>query len=612
MSLNSFTLLDDRDASETHPSSRLYTSLFAELVCDDAARLNDFSEQIVAALREGLHAVAVFSYEFGVALAGVETGATAPLPARVLLYRQCRQLSAAQVDAWLCGQGDDAPAGIAGLAPDVDEATFTRAIDRIRAYIAAGDTYQVNYTMRLHFQAYGSPVALYRRLRERQPVPYGALIALPDGGTLLSLSPELFLRQQGGVLFAQPMKGTAAAVTLGEAAEVAQVNAERARLLASDEKNRAENLMIVDLLRNDLGRIAQPGTVRAPQLFAVQRFNTVLQMTSTVQATLRDDATLADVLRAVYPCGSITGAPKHRTMQIIAELENAPRGVYTGAIGWFDPIAGTSRQAVPDFCLSVPIRTLHLQGPLHGEVRAGVMGVGAGIVYDSVPADEYQECLLKARFLTGLPAGVTLFETMQASRQAGCPYLDRHLQRLQHSAAFFGVPCDVAQIQHAVLATCAGLPDDLPRRFKLSLQPDGQTVMQTGALTTLATPVNVLLAPAATDSGDLWLRHKSTRRERYDEAWQEAERSGAFDMLFQNESGWMTEGGRCNVLVKLHGRWHTPPLADGVLPGVMRAVLMEDPAWGLTERQISRDDLLHAEQIAVCNALRGVMPARLA
>ena len=255
------------------------------------------------------------------------------MPSRVLLYRRCAQLSAAAVADWLAGQPEaDGAAGIAALRPGIDAPTFVEAIHRIQDYIAAGDTYQVNYTFRFHFTSYGSIGALYRRLRDRQAVPYGALIAMPDGSALLSLSPELFVRHQQGQLYARPMKGTAEAFSSADDAEATYQNALLGQHLATDVKNRAENVMIVDLLRNDLGRIARLGTVRVPELFDVRRFGSVLQMTSSVSAELREGVGLADVLRAIYPCGSITGAPKHRTMQIINELEksNGPKTALVG------------------------------------------------------------------------------------------------------------------------------------------------------------------------------------------------------------------------------------------------------------------------------------------
>lgn len=555
------------------------------------------------ALQQGLHAVGVFSYELGAALHAIAPHEENGPLAQVLLFERCERLSSSQVTNWLAQRCDDGrPAGIAGVSASVTEQEFAAAISRIHAYIEAGDTYQINYTYRLRFDAFGAPLALYRRLRERQPVPYGAFIMLPDGRAVLSLSPELFVQHVQGRVIARPMKGTAAAT--GDARQ----DAERAAALAADPKNRAENLMIVDLLRNDLGRVAAFGSVQVPQLFHVDRFSSVLQMTSTVEARLRDDITLAEIFAALYPCGSITGAPKRRTMQIIRELEPDARGIYTGAIGWFDA-PGTSR--VGDFCLSVPIRTLCLQTSAPEGVHKGEMGVGAGIVHDSVAADEFAECRLKAAFLTGLPNDFALLETMHATREGGCRHLDLHLKRLSASARYFGFSYDESRIRVVLRKACAALPEGGAHRLRLALRPDGSCELQSGPLAPLREPVRVLLAPEPIASNDLFLRHKTSVRERYDAAWRAAEAQGAFDMLFQNTDGELTEGGRSNVFVKLGGRWYTPPLSCGLLPGVMRAAMLADPLWNAQERRLTKDDLLHAEEIVVCNALRGALRASL-
>ncbi|MGS0740728.1 aminodeoxychorismate synthase component I [Glaciimonas sp. GG7] len=611
-----FALLDDRSAGQTAAVSRLYTGYQRTLQCHDIGQFASLLEQMQQALREGMQAVTLLRYELGAALHGVPAVAVdAPL-AEVLLFTHCQKLTMTEVDSWLeqhaCEEERKAMAagsacipvsGIAKVRPNIDTTEFNAAIARIHAYIEAGDTYQVNYTYRLHFDVYGTPLALYRQLRERQPVPYGALIALPDGRAVLSLSPELFVRHAQGVLTARPMKGTAPA-----SGDLLQ-NQQTALALAADPKNRAENLMIVDLLRNDLGRVAQPGSVHVPKLFEVSRYNTVLQMTSTVQAQLRDDVSLTELMIALYPCGSITGAPKLRTMQIIAELEAAPRHLYTGAIGWFD--APTGERCIGDFCMSVPIRTLLLDTESSDGVRHAEMGVGAGIVHDSVAADEYAECALKATFLTGLRAPFSLFETIYATRQDGCRHRDLHLARLQSSATYFGCVFDAPQLHARLDAHCAGLTDTGAYRLRLSLSADGTILITSALLLALTQPVKVLLASTPMQANDLFLRHKTTWRSRYDQAWKYAEQQGAFDMLFFNQDGELTEGGRSNVFVKLAGRWYTPPLVCGLLPGVMRNVILNDPAWDVSERKLSREDLQAAEQVMLCNALRGTLAAEI-
>lgn len=611
-----YALLDD--AASPHAGSRLYTDLAGSLQCRHAQEWPTLLDDLQAALQQGLHAVTVCSYELGAHLlqmaprALIDHAANAPPLAQVLLFRSCRHLAQDEVAQWLAQQAgdDEGPAGIADIRANVTEAEFTQALERIHDYIVAGDTYQVNYTYRLRFDAFGAPAALYARLRARQPVPYGALIMLPDGAAVLSLSPELFVRHAQGTLTARPMKGTAPAAPASEVQE----NARRAQALAADPKNRAENLMIVDLLRNDIGRIAETGSVTVPALFEVQRYSSVLQMTSTVQARLRRDTSLAELFQALYPCGSITGAPKRRTMEIIAELEAAPRGIYTGAIGWFDPLPAGSAQAIGDFCLSVPIRTLSLQPPnddAHDGMRRGEMGVGAGIVLDSVAADEFAECQLKARFLTGLGHDFELFETLHASRMDGCRHESRHLARLAASAGYFGFAWDAQQAGAALHAACAARADDAPFRLRLALRQDGSVQVLSGALAPLPATIKVMLAPEATDSANLFLRHKSTVRARYDAAWRAAEAQGCFDMLFFNERDELTEGGRSNVFIKFEGRWHTPPLSCGLLPGVQRAAMLADPAWDAQESVITRSMLAQAQQIVVCNALRGALTVEL-
>ena len=622
--MSCFALLDDASAGDTtHRRSRLYTGHAATLRCASVAAWPAMLAEMQAALARGLHAVPLLTYELGGHLHGIDLHALPAPLGQVLLFARCEHLSPPEVQAWLDahaahddgyddehdearnqahdGARDDAPAGIAGVRANVDRAGFTRALTRIHDYIAAGDTYQVNYTYRLRFDAFGSPTALYARLRARQPVPYGALICLPDGGAVLSLSPELFVRHRLGELETRPMKGTA------PASDDPIDNARRAAALAADPKNRAENLMIVDLLRNDLGRLAVTGSVDVPHLFEVQRYSSVLQMTSTVRARLRPGAQLADVFEALYPCGSITGAPKRRTMEIIGELEPAARGIYTGAIGWFDPPTGAHAGGdVGDFCLSVPIRTLTLQPPANG-VRAGEMGVGAGIVFDSDPADEYAECQLKARFLTGLSNDFTLFETLRADA-GGCAHRDRHLARLAASAAYFGFDFDPSAARTALDAACAALGAGV-HRLRLALDARGALSTQSAPLTPLMEPVRVRLADAAVRADTLFLRHKSSLRARYDAAWRAAEAEGCFDTVFFNERGELTEGGRSNVFVKLDGRWYTPPLCCGLLPGIMRAVLLADPAWNAVEKVITRAELRDAQAIVVCNALRGALHA---
>lgn len=614
-----FALLDDATSAGA-PCSRWYTGYAGEIVRPPGG-LEGLDDALRGAWAEGLHALVMAPYAFGRPLVGLAPAnpASAPSPfplpghdgrLRVLLFRSMQVLSAAEVealfDAWPEAGG---AAGLFDCAASVDHDAYVRAIARIQDWIAAGDTYEVNYTYRLRMTAFGAPVALYRRLRARQPVPYGALIGLPEGGAVLSCSPELFFSHRAGSLVARPMKGTA------PASGDPEVDETRAVALAADEKNRAENLMIVDLLRNDLGRLARPGSVRVPALFEVTPYGSVLQMTSTVQAQIPPETGLADCFAALFPCGSITGAPKRRTMEIIDALEPEPRGLYTGAIGWIDAPVGD--RAMGDACFSVAIRTLVLGAAGTDGLRAGELGIGSGIVYDSVADDEYAECRLKARFVTALDPGLSLFETMRATRAEGVPLLDRHLARLEHSARAFGFGFDRDALVREMAHVCAALPGDGAHRMRLSLQHSGAFSVTAAPLSPLPAawdaPVRLHIAPQAREAVHSLPHHKTSLRAAYDAAWQAAEREGAFDAVFFNADGTLAEGGRSTVLVKLEGRWWTPPLSAGVLPGVMRGVLLDDarPWLGapLHERVLTRAEVARAEAIAVCNALRGVVPA---
>ena len=620
-----FVLLDDADASAACPTSRLYAGFVREHRCTVPATLDDTCAAALADLDAGLHGVLLADYEWGVKLqrpAGVVLPADDASALRILVFERLQHLDADAVAAWLArreGSAQPGAAGVLGLRADVTRGDFEAAIARIHEAIRDGETYQINYTYRMRGGAWGSPVALYRRLRARQRVGFGALMRLPrrPGDALewvLSRSPELFVRHEAGRLRARPMKGTAPRMPVPEA------DSETARLLHEDVKNRAENLMIVDLLRNDLGRIAAIGSVTVPELFRIEPYATVFQMTSAVEARRRDSVGLAELLRALFPCGSITGAPKRKTMEWIAALEAGPRGLYTGAIGWLDaaPVAPTR---CPDMALSVAIRTVTLGAPRDDPTGLSplVLGVGGGIVQDSVAADEYDETHWKARFLTALDPGIELFETMRATRAGGLAQRERHRARLGASAAALGFAFDSAQfdacVDRALAAIPTATPPAAPWRVRVSLRFDGRLSATPGPLSPLHAGrdgVRLLLAPEPLPGARPLAGHKTSAREVYDAGIRAAEAAGAFDMLFFDAQDRLVEGGRSNVFVRLGGRWFTPPLSDGPLPGVMRGVLLDDPAWAARERRLTRADVLRADALMVCNALRGPLAATLA
>jgi para-aminobenzoate synthetase/4-amino-4-deoxychorismate lyase len=598
----SFALLDDGLAPNNDARSRLFTGLCAEIICTRTEDIEHRFNEIAAAGAAGRHVVALFDYELGHAL---EKRLAQHVPDarslfRALVFNQCRRLGAAETAAFIETQlkrQPQQPCGIAALRPNVSRERYTACMQRIHGYIDAGDVYQINFTFKLLFDYFGDPLALYSALRARQPVAYGALIRLPDRSTVLSFSPELFFRRDAaaGTIIAKPMKGTAKRGINPEE------DAFRGAALAQDTKNRAENVMIVDLLRNDLGRIARPGSVQVERLFEIEPYPTLLQMTSTIRAQVDPDRTPAELLRALFPCGSITGAPKVRAMEIINELERAPRGLYTGAIGHFAPNANV--------VCSVVIRTLVLDGHGHGE-----MGVGGGIVYDSDADDEYAECLLKASFLSEHDPGFALIETLRCEPQHGYQRLAAHVARVAASAAYFGFACDRAAILLALETHRRGFDPTAAHRVRLTLDKRGRIDITSAPFAAAAAapePQPVIVSPHRTRAGDLLLRHKTTARALYNAELARAQAAGCFDALFANERGEVTEGARSNVFVKLDGRWYTPPVSCSLLPGVMRAAVLADPAFGATERVITLDELDGAQALILTNSVRGSVPARI-
>lgn len=550
--------------------------------------------------QKGLHAVLFADYGFGLPLTGVESERGGNLALH--WFADCADTDAA---SWLARHSDDLPAGISTPQSSVSEADYLDHIRQIHEAIRRGDTYQINYTTRLHLQAYGNPVKLYQRLR--QPVPYAVLSHLPDAqgqsAWTLCFSPELFLKiGSDGTISTEPMKGTAPILGDGQ-------DERRAAELQADPKNRAENVMIVDLLRNDLGKIAQTGTVCVPEPFKVSRFGSVWQMTSTIQAQALPHTSFADILRAAFPCGSITGAPKKMSMQIIESLEAEARGLYTGSIGYLNPCSGGLGF---EGTFNVVIRTLSLT-PLSDGIYQGVYGVGSGIVIDSDPAAEYRECGWKARFLNELRPNFGIFETLRAEN-GRCTLLDRHLCRLKTSARALNLPLPDG-CENQIKQYIADLPDGA-FRVKALLASDGISLSR-AVLNRLTDKQRVIISPAVLPAQNYLRRFKTTHRALFDQAWQTAETQGAFDSLFFNSDGILLEGGRSNVFIKHRGQWLTPSLDLDILNGIMRQAVLDEPQKYLhtnqvIETHITQKTLQEAEEIRLSNALRGVFAAALA
>lgn len=541
----------------------------------------------------GEWAILAADYELGACFdrAMVQPGASNPR-LRGWVFGCAERLDADALECFFADRLAEMPAhdricGVADAVLTLDAASHAAKVDQIRRWISEGDCYQVNLTFPVDFTAYGHPLALYARLRARQPVRYGAFVLTPEA-TILSFSPELFFERHGCRVVTRPMKGTA---QRGATPEADARN--RAALLASS-KERAENVMIVDLLRNDLGRLAAPGGVNVEALCAIEAYPTLWQMVSTISADL-PDAPLRDIFRALFPCGSITGAPKIRAMARIAEMESGPRGLYTGALGWVAP-GGDCR-------FNVAIRTLEIHAAGHAR-----LGIGSGIVIDADPAREYAECLLKASFVTGFDPGFELIETLRLV-EGVYPLMVLHLQRIESSALALGFACDLSAISERLAAVARECRDGA-HRVRLTLAHDGRLSVQHAKMPADEQQWQIVVADEALDGDDYLLRHKTTARSRYDAALARlAAMPAVFDAIFCNTRGEVCEGARSNVYVERDGVLLTPPVSSGLLPGVMRRHLLE--SGRAVERVLYREDLLTAPAIYLSNALRGLFPVTL-
>jgi len=546
---------------------RVFRHPFEVISADSPAQVPAALRAIEAALGQGRHVAGWLGYELGYVLEPRLSGLAAAGPLlRLGVFSTFEdQMSPPQGRAY---------AGPPAL--EWDEAVYLDRFAAVKNYIAAGDVYQANLSLRAHFSFLGEPRALYERLRVESKAAH---CAFADDGErqVLSLSPELFFDLAAdGRITVRPMKGTLA--RHGEDA------AERAQLAAS-AKDRAENLMIVDLIRNDLSRIAKPGTVTVPELFKIETYPTLHTMVSTVTAEKRASAGVADILRALFPCGSITGAPKIRAMEILAGLETSRRGAYCGALGWFAP-DGSAR-------FNVAIRTLTVSG------GKGELGIGGGVVQDSDGAGEYAECRLKARFFEQSRRPIELIETLRHDRDF--VRLKAHLARMQSSATVLGLSFDEAAARAALDDAVAGRTGPLragPLRIRLTLDEAGAHRATAHDLLPDPPHWTFRLAAQRTDSADTLLRHKTSWREPYDQAHPDCD-----ELVFCNEKGELTEGARSNLFIRQGDVLLTPPLEAGLLPGVLRAALIEQ---GRAKEAVLTPDALDGE-VYFGNSLRGLI-----
>ena len=610
-------LLESSKPGATDPWTRLFIAPQRQLFAHTPAQIPALFAEIERTVSAGLLVAGYFTYEAGAFFepkAGLRALPNNQPLAWFGVYSRCYRFdhrSGAFIDGNPPGLDrfsapapqppTPQPPAPLQTAFSLTEAEFAQRIDAIHGWICAGQIYQLNFTAPLAVSADCSPSALYAQLRQRQPVDFSVFLHAQPRHRILSFSPELFFRLDAASrrIITRPMKGTAprGRTTAEDRAQAAW--------LANDPKNRAENLMIVDLLRNDLGRLCRFGSVHVEPLFDVERFFSLWQMTSTVRGQLRPDVGFQQIFRALFPCGSITGAPKVRAMQLLSQIEPAPRGVYTGCIGFFSPEQTVFNVAIRTIDLD-PSQESNQQGREVAPLR-GSMGVGGGIVADSSAASEFRECLLKAHFLTYIPQPFSLIETLLW--RDNYPLLDLHLDRLQDSAAYFDFPCDRAEIQAALQAHAAAFTGSQSHRVRLLLHPNGALHIESQTLPhATPRPPRICLASQPTDPRNRMYFHKTTHRPLYAPAFQAAQAAGFDDAVFLNQRGELTEGAISNLFLEKDGRLFTPPIECGLLAGVFRRHLLQTRK-NIEERVLTLEDLRQADALYLANAVRGLRQA---
>lgn len=595
-----FILLDDA-RREGAAAAHLFENPRQIFVARRAEEVADVLAAADAARRESGGTLAGYiAYEAGLALepklaplADERSGAAGPL-VWLGLFDRAEEIAAGEVPGWLASRAEG-DASLGPMEPQLSTGGYAAAFENLQEAIRAGDIYQVNLTYQLAGAYRGDPVALYAALRPTAEAGYGGLLF--DGSHwLLSLSPELFVSLRGDAAKVKPMKGTR---PRGAAPAADRAMAEE---LAGSVKDKAENLMIVDLMRNDLSRVAEAGSVRVEAPFTVESYPTVHQMVSTVHARLQPGKGAVDLIRAIFPCGSITGAPKIRAMELVHEVERDARGPYCGAIGRID--------ANGDAAFNVAIRTLRLTPEENNRGRA-VMGVGSAIVADSEAMAERRECEVKAGFLRRATpdhraVDCDLIETMLFDPESGIDLLELHLERIKASARELGFPFDRHAARNQIQALCFSL--ETRSKLRLLVSRRGAMALEAGpAPGKQSEPLTCIALPLPVDPGDWRLRHKTSDRGFYAEALAAAHSEGAGEALLVHPAGFVTEGSFTSIFVERDGLLLTPPLSLGLLPGVLRRSLIE--AGKAQEAELTLDDL--ANGFLLGNAVRGLIEARL-
>ncbi|MEZ5759452.1 MAG: aminodeoxychorismate synthase component I [Emcibacteraceae bacterium] len=592
--------LENNRARKNNEAAYIYENPIELIVANHPTEIENAFERIKQYLKQNFHVAGWISYEAGLY---IEKKLRSRLPENLKtpliymgVYKSRKKLDDRDADYYWQTYKDENGYDIANLHLSRSRENYQKSFDQIRKYLNAGDIYQVNFTQKAEFDFKGDARALYATLRDAQAAEYAAFIE-SDILSVLSLSPELFIRKNGGKLTAKPMKGT------HRRGRTTEEDIDFSEALKSSEKERAENLMIVDLLRNDLSKFADKGSVEVAKLFEVEKYRTLFTMTSTVEATVGPEVSALDVMTSIFPCGSVTGAPKIRAQEIISELEDGERGIYTGAIGYFTPDN--------DMCFSVPIRTVTLDNNGRGE-----LGIGGAIVADSVAQSEYDECLLKAQFLTHDYPSFALIETMSWSAKDGFGFLSEHLQRLHSSASYFSFSFDPDEAAASLKEHCEYISNAPDQKYKvrLLLAKSGTISITSEKIKMMADNVvaTAKLSDLVIDSQDPIRFHKTTLRGQYVSEYNKHHKEhGCFDVIFTNERGEVTEGSYTNIFIEKDGIFFTPPVQCGLLSGILRHSLLKSDPKKYQEKILFPSDLTDADHVYLCNSVRGMIAVKM-
>lgn len=563
-----------------HSPEKVFTAYSLDEVKDVICKIEKY-------IKQGKYAAGFFTYEmggaFGLAVKQIPKDSALPLIwVGIYSSQTVHSLPEDFLNAYIL-EHHNSICSHSKCMLSITEDDYIHSIKRIKELIAAGDTYQVNFTINANIEIDVPPFPLFCRLLKTHPVPYAAYIN-GENWQILSISPELFLQKKGNILQSRPMKGTIRrGLMLCD-------DLKSAESLQNSEKDRAENVMILDMMRNDIGKICAHGSITIPQMFQIEKYRSLFQMTSTICGTLLDIFTLSDIFEATFPASSITGAPKHRTMEIISSLEDAPRGVYTGSIGLFTPRG--------DFTLNVAIRTLvHTEGKY-------TLGIGSGIVWDSDPEKEFAEVHLKSHFaIKPLPV-FEIIETMLLDTSRKYLFLYEHLERLSQSASYWDFPFDKEQALN-LLNDFRLTVEKFPEIVRISLADDGKMKVTSRAYIPQTSTVILKLSSHKIDSNNRFLRHKTTHRAVYNNELERAKNDGCFEVIFVNEKNHITEGSVTSIFFKKNKEWFTPPIDDGLLPGIWRARFIAE--HNAIQQSIPLNTIKNFNEIIIGNSVRDIL-----